>query len=160
MCADKRTSTGGGAFITTCKIERMPNGSLVGCAGNSEQARAMRRWYRAGAITADFPAVASGGDVEMLVVEQSGRILLWGTMPDSIEILDDNAALGDQVAARALMSIGMSAYDTVEIISRVSKDCGNGIDKLELVAPPGDVGIGVYAPAGFVYPSMGNRIFS
>jgi len=143
MCADKRTSIYS-THITTTKIERMPNGALVGCSGVSPLARVMRAWYRAGAVAKDFPdMLLSGNDTDMLVVERDGRILHWSTNAEPLVIEDTYASIGScMTAAHALMFIGMSAYDTVEILCKVSGDCGNGIDFLTLREGANAHGIG------------------
>lgn len=75
MAADRSTRSCGVEFHETRKIARRDDGALIGCAGMSTQARAMRAWFLAGEV-GDRPSL---GDKEedsthALIVRPDGRV--------------------------------------------------------------------------------------
>lgn len=130
LAADKR-STDGSLARTTTKIDRAPNGALMGGTGNSSVCRELRDWWIAGADVAKWPT--KGTDATLLVIELGGRALLYWDGPVPVELEDGFIAIGSgSDFATAAMHLGKSAREAVEVACLFCTSCGNGIDELAL----------------------------
>lgn len=130
MAADKMTSCGG-LEITTTKIARLGDGSIVGGFGNSSRSSAIQQWYVAGADPAKYPD--TDGKAGLLVLRSDGKILLFddGPFPDLVE--DEYFAVGSgRDFAIGAMHMGADVQQAVEIAIAHCNSCGRGIDALTL----------------------------
>lgn len=134
LAADKRTSFGGLHAITT-KVHRLPNGSLVGCAGNTAQIGEMIHWLGAGADPDKMPAIQRDAKecVSALVISPEGKVLQYENTPYPIHIENGQWAIGSgRDFALAAMLLGRDAMGAVKVAIVFDAGCGNGIDALTL----------------------------
>lgn len=133
LAADKRTNFGG-LHATTTKVHRLPDGRLVGCAGNTAQIAEMVHWLGAGADPEKMPACQRDAKecVSALVIEPGGRVLQYENTPHPIVIENPAWAIGSgRDFAMAAMWLGQDARDAAIVACQLDCTCGNGIDTLE-----------------------------
>lgn len=130
LAADKQ-STFAGLPRTTTKIHRAKDGSLMGATGTTAVCAALRNWYDAGAVSADFPDPK--GDAGLLVVRPNGELLLWDGNATPIRIEDKFHAMGSgRDFAIAALHLGHTAREAVEVACKYDVYCGRGIDEMDL----------------------------
>lgn len=130
LAADKLTSDNGVAWIST-KIERAPNGALLGSAGTASSGRALKQWWIAGAKPEEFPKDEK--DATLLVITPDRKILMYWQSNYSFNIENERAAIGSgRDFALAAMHLGRTAIEAVEVACALDINCGNGIDTLAL----------------------------
>lgn len=134
LAADKRTSFGG-MHATTTKVHRMPDGSIVGCAGNTAQIYEMLNWLKTGADADKLPNAQRDAKecVSMLVIRPDGTIHQYENTPHPMTIENKMWAIGSgRDFAYAAMHLGRSAIQAVELTCMLDSGCGNGVDSLRL----------------------------
>lgn len=135
LAADKQ-ATSGDTRSTVTKIFRH-DGHLLGVTGNLSIGMEMVEWFRAGAVAKDYPA--SNRDEHkgssLVVVRPDGAVLKYESSPVPFEVEGGFCAFGcgDQSALVA-MSLGCTAREAVEVVSRFSTGCGGGVDVLCLAS--------------------------
>lgn len=130
LAADKRTTDAGMARTTT-KIERAPDRSLVGAAGNTARCKALIEWVCQGALPARWNNDWNGAHI--LHIHTNGKVVAYDGGPHPIEYHDQFVAIGSgRDFATAAMALGQNAYCAVELACRFDVHCGNGIDVLVL----------------------------
>jgi ATP-dependent protease HslVU (ClpYQ) peptidase subunit len=129
LAADKQ-STFCGLPRTTTKIHRAKDGSLLGAAGETAMCAALRAWYDAGAVTADFPDKSNTS--HLLVIRPDGQVYLYDGHAVPIHLEDPFTALGSgRDYAMAALHLGKTAAEAVQVACVFDAWCGNGIDTLE-----------------------------
>lgn len=129
LAADKQ-STFCGLPRTTTKVHRAKDGSLIGATGTTAVCAALRIWYDAGAVKADFPD--KDKEATLLVAKPDGTLLLWDSNPTPIVIEDKFHAIGSgRDFAIAALHLGHSAREAVEVACKYDVYCGRGIDELQ-----------------------------
>ena len=134
LAGDKR-STFGGVTLTTTKIQRTPDGSLIGAAGPSGPCRGFMEWFCRGRDTAKY--LTAFDDVHMLAILPDGTAWMFdkGAVPMKVE--QPFCAIGAGMSeAMVAMACGKTAEEAVELTSRYVVSCGNGVDTLTLKQPP------------------------
>lgn len=118
MAADRTTKSCGVEFHETCKVGVRADGLLVGCAGMSSLAEAVRRWFLAGEL-GDRPSFGKveADSVHTLVVRPNGAIEVHD-MDGMTPVVGDRGFVavgsGFEIALGA-MAMGASAIKAVEI---------------------------------------------
>ena len=138
LAGDKRTSFGG-LHATTTKVQRLPNGVMVGCAGNTAQIWEMVHWLAQGADPEKLPAIQRDAKecVTMLVVYRNGELWQYENSPYPIRIEDKQWAIGSgRDFAIAAMRLGRTAAQAVALTCELDMSCGNGVDALMLEPLP------------------------
>jgi len=138
LAGDKRTNFGG-LHGTTTKVHRLPDGSLVGCAGNTAQIAEVVHWLGAGAEPDKMPAIQRDAKecVSALVIRPDGKVLQYENTPHPIRIENKTWAIGSgRDFAMAAMYLGRGAIDAVAVACVLDSGCGNGIDALTLEGEP------------------------
>lgn len=134
LAADKRCCAGS-AKRTVTKIHRLPNGNLVGVAGDFAVGQAMIAWLKAGSILADFPEKQKSRDsyASILEIRKDGTAWKYEDTAFPFQYEDAFCAIGSgRDFALASMWYGAKAEEAVRVASALSPDCGDGIDILEL----------------------------
>ena len=134
MAGDKRTNFGG-MHATTTKVHRLPDGSLIGCAGNTAQIAEMIEWVARGCDAEKLPTGQRDPKdcVSALVVRPDGTVLQYENTPNPIVIENGRWAIGSgRDFAWAAMHLGKSAKEAVELACLLDLNCGNGCDVLSL----------------------------
>lgn len=134
LAGDKRTNFGG-MHATTTKVHRLPDGSLVGCAGNTAQIAEMIEWIGGGCDADKLPATQRDPKecVSALVIRPDGQILQYENTPHPIVIENGQWAIGSgRDFAWAAMHLGRTAKEAVELACELDSNCGNGCDVLAL----------------------------
>lgn len=130
MAADKQSNFAG-LRVTTTKIKSLPDGTLLGAAGNSSIGRGLIRWFADGAKPADYPDTRN--ECQLLVVSSENVITLYEEGPYPIVIEDKKIAIGSgRDFALAAMACGKSSYESVELTNKFENTCGLGVDVLFL----------------------------
>ena len=132
LAADKRT-TYATSIATTTKIERMPDGALVGCAGNASLSMAVRAWFRDGRHPEKFPQAQreASTNVDVLCIEPDGRVHVYQLSPFPVVVEDKWMSFGcGSNYALAAMYLGKTAAEAVAVAIALDSGCGNGIDAL------------------------------
>jgi ATP-dependent protease HslVU (ClpYQ) peptidase subunit len=121
MAADKRVS--GVPVFRTSKIFRV-RGSLIGFAGNTEQALRFIEWRRTPEAKPTFVETA---DFMALELSADGRLTYWGAEMVGIPIEDDFYAIGSGASyALGAMAMRASPKHAIEVAARF--DCSTGSD--------------------------------
>lgn len=131
LAADRRMTTSWGAHDTVTKIVRH-EAALSGITGKPALALAMRAWWLAGAVAADFPKGNEADDSTLIVINSAGA-WQYTTGPHPTLIESRWCAWGGgRDFAQAAMMCGKTAAEAVAIACECSVHCGNGIDTLTL----------------------------
>jgi ATP-dependent protease HslVU (ClpYQ) peptidase subunit len=134
LAADKRTSFGGLHAVTT-KVHRLPDGRLLGCAGNAAQISEMVHWFATGAGPEKLPAIQLDPKecVSVLVIRPGGFVLHYESTAYPIQLENRIWAIGSgRDFAMAAMHLGKDARQAVMLACELDSTCGNGVDTLEL----------------------------
>ena len=134
LAADKR-ATLSCQYRTTTKIFRLPDGSLIGVAGNTTEGFDMVEWARNGFKPEDFPQNQRDKDmyVDCLHVRVDGTAWMYQRSPAPMRVEDLQHAIGSgRDYALMAMHLGKTAREAVELAGRFDHNCGNGIDELDL----------------------------
>ena len=134
LAADKRTNYAT-SITTTTKIERMPDGALIGCAGNAAKSAALRAWFRDGRAVEKYPAaqLVDETTVDCICIEPDGRCHVYQSTPHPVLIEERFFSFGcGSNYALAALYLGKTAREAVEVACALDSGCGNGIDTLEL----------------------------
>ena len=132
LAADKRTNFGG-LHGTTTKVHRLPDGSLVGCAGNTAQIAEVVHWLGEGAQSDKMPAIQRDPKecVSALVIRPDGKVLQYENTPYPLLLENRKWAIGSgRDFAVTAMHLGRDAREAVENASIIDSGCGNGVDAL------------------------------
>lgn len=138
LAGDKRTNFGG-LHATTTKVQRLPDGGIVGCAGNTAQIWEMVHWLAQGADPEKLPAIQRDAKecVTMLVVSRCGDLWQYENSPYPIRIENKQWAIGSgRDFAIAAMRLGQTAAQAVALACELDMGCGNGVDALSLAPLP------------------------
>lgn len=138
LAADRRTSYGS-TIATSTKIRRMPDGALVGCAGNASQGAEMLQWFRNGRDVEKFPPSqrVEADRSDIVCIEPDGRIHIYQLTPYPTLIEDKFFSFGSgSNYALAALHLGFDAAKAVETACALDSTCGGGVDQLELLESP------------------------
>lgn len=127
MAADKRIS--GGPIFRSTKLFKV-NGSILGIAGNTEQALRFVEWRR---TPETKPAFVDSCSIEALELCADGTLKYWGAEMVGIPIEEDYYAIGSgaQLALGA-MSMGASLKKAIGIAARWDTGTGSEIQTMAL----------------------------
>lgn len=127
MAADKRI-TGGPMFKTT-KIYRI-RGSLIGFAGNVEQALRFIEWRR---TPETKPAFAETINFQAIELTPEGKLVWWGAEMVGIPIEGDCYAIGSGSAfALGAMEMGATPKQAIQIAARWDDSTGTDVQSMTL----------------------------
>lgn len=127
MAADKRV-TGGPMFKTT-KIFRV-RGSLLGIAGNVEQALRFVDWRRNSGPQPQFVETTS---IEVIELTSEGKLFWWGAEMVGIPIEGGCYAIGSGAAlALGAMEMGATPKQAIQIASKWDATTGSDVQTLTL----------------------------
>jgi hypothetical protein len=132
LAADRLAQMAGwGVEIT--KIQRLPDGRLLGGAGNMDFLLQMYDWIATGEDPARFPSTqANKEDWEpILCVMPDGTLLRYERTPYPLELHTPFYAAGSgRDFALAAMHLGKSAPEAVAVASELDLNTGRGVDTL------------------------------
>ena len=135
LAADQRV-TYGSTIGTARKIFALRKQRLlVGISGNHAPAMELVEWLRSGAAPSEFPSSCRDDETGAfaLVINISGKALLYTTGPYPLEVCEQHAAIGNaDEGALIAMHLGKTAVEAVQIVSLFNNTCGNGYDALTL----------------------------
>ena len=119
---------------TVCKIQRMPNGEVIGATGDSAKALGMLQWYERGAKPEAWPEWQTAEDYARLIVARPGkRLVYFDWIPVEQPIFDPFMAFGSgRDYAMAAMAMGADAVKAVEITNQFCASTGLGVDSLDV----------------------------
>lgn len=127
MAADKRIS--GQAMFKSTKIYRV-NGSLIGFAGNVEQALRFVEWRR---TPEQKPQFFDNNNFEALELTPNGELIWWGSEMVGVEIEDDFYAIGSgSHLALGAMAMGATPKEAIKVASRWDVATGSEIQVMSL----------------------------
>lgn len=127
MAADKRI-TGTVAVFKTPKLYRV-NGSVIGYAGNVEQALQFIEWRR----HPDTKPTFSEPSFEILELTSDGRLMWWGSEMIAVPIEDDHYAIGSGAAyALGAMAAGATVKEAIQIAAMYDANTGTEVQTLTL----------------------------
>lgn len=130
LAADKR-STFCNVAITTTKVKRLQDGTLVGCTGDSGLCRKLIEWLQDGADPDTYPDL--GSKCHMLMVRPDRRVYLYDGSSAPIELEERFVAFGSgQDFALTAMHLGYGAKEAVEVACQLDVHSGKGVDALVL----------------------------
>ena len=129
MAADKRIS--GGPIFASTKIFKV-NGSLIGVAGNMEQALRFVEWRK---TPEQKPQFNEQVGFEALELRPDGLLVWWGSEMVGIAIEDDYYAIGSGAAlALGAMAMGATPKQAIQVAARWDVATGNEIQVMSLKA--------------------------
>lgn len=127
MAADKRIS--GGPIFASTKIFRV-NGSLIGVAGNMEQALRFVEWRK---TPEQKPQFAEQVGFEALELRPDGVLVWWGCEMVGVAIEDDYYAIGSGAAlALGAMAMGATPKQAIQVASKWDVATGSEIQTMSL----------------------------
>lgn len=127
MAADKRIS--GGPIFASTKIFRV-NGSLIGIAGNIEQALRFVEWRR---TPEQKPQFAEQSGFEALELTPDGMLIYWGAEMVGVEIEDAYYAIGSgSWLALGAMGMGATPKEAIKVAARWDVATGTEIQVMTL----------------------------
>ncbi len=127
MAADKRIS--GGAMFRSTKIFSI-NGSLIGIAGNVEQALRFVEWRR---TPEQKPIFNDSSEFQALELSPEGKLIWWGAELVGIPIEDDFYAIGSgSHLALGALSMGASLKQSILVAARWDVGTGTEIQTMAL----------------------------
>lgn len=142
LAADKRSIVNGTRRTLTKIIRHPTRPELLAITGCWTAGAEVRDWYVRGGQASEFPAAAREADnfARLVVVSPDGVKCFEGS-PAPVVFDDTQAAFGSGADfALAAMYLGANAVRAVEVASRLSAECGDGVDTLTLVPTPHVVG--------------------
>lgn len=134
LAADK-LSTDGTARSTTTKIQRTPDGELIGACGAAAACREIVAWYLDGAKPETFPPTqrVESTAAWLLIIASDRGVHYVQTSPHPMRYEDERFAIGSgRDFAIAAMFLGKNAREAVEVACALTTCCGQGIDTLTL----------------------------
>jgi hypothetical protein len=136
LAADKLASSGNTRMVTT-KIFRSEYfvGRLLAVTGDLSVGMEMVEWHEAGAHPAAFPKSNTDPDkgCSLVVIHPDATVWKYESGPHPFELEGEFHAFGcADEAALVAMACGKTAAEAVELASRFSRGCGNGVDTLTL----------------------------
>jgi hypothetical protein len=121
MVADTMSFVGGLRHpVGRPKITRLPDGSLLGCAGNAEHINAFVAWAKAGmpaGTRPQIPATEDSANLDALMLRPTGRLTRWFDTLNEIDVVPPYAT-GYETAsifATGAMLAGMSAEQAARL---------------------------------------------
>lgn len=131
MVADSQLTSGNSMKHRVAKIERLPDGRLIGMAGDWPSALAIRDWFVAGCPDDNKPDDAE--DAVVMLAGPSGVTLIDSDLIP-MPLLDAFAAIGSGAEyAVGAMEAGATAEDAVLIACRRDPGSSFPIHKLQFV---------------------------
>jgi ATP-dependent protease HslVU (ClpYQ) peptidase subunit len=132
LAADRMMEMNGGKFPIT-KIRRLPDGTLIGSAGDTPRAMQIVEWIENGCVAGKLPAVQGDMYARALHIRSDGKAVLYANNDQPIIVEQPFMAIGSgQDYANTAMYLGHGARQAVAIASELCASCGMGIDALEL----------------------------
>lgn len=129
MAADKRIS--GGPLFKSTKIFRV-RGSLIGVAGNMEQALRFVEWRR---TPEQKPQFTDSPGLEALELTADGRLIWWGPEMVGIPIENDHYAIGSGAAiALGALAMGATPKKAIQVASQWDSATGADVQTMSLGA--------------------------
>ena len=127
MAADKRV-TGGPMFCTT-KLFRV-RGSLLGIAGNVEQAMRFVEWRR---TSGPQPQFTEQPNIEVIELTSDGKLFWWGAEMVGIPIEGKCYAIGSGAAlALGAMEMGATPKQAIQIAAKWDATTGSEVQTMSL----------------------------
>ncbi len=134
LAADKMMSFGTTNHVKVTKIIKI-DGMLVGTSGSAALGNELKNWVAKGRKIEEFPTDQRDSEkcCSLLIIEPSGTILLYNNGPYPTTIHDKFFAIGSgDEFALAVMFLGRSAREAVNVAIQLCQSCGLGIDELTL----------------------------
>lgn len=134
LAADKLASWGQRSTVT--KVFRHGD-ELIGVAGSSPCATALRQWIASGRDVEKWPRFPGEFTAIGLHITREGVFTYYSDVgPWPVRHEEPFIAIGcGKEFAMAAMHLGKSSMEAVEVACALNPDCGNGIDTLELDDP-------------------------
>lgn len=121
VSADMRT--------TSTKLVRLQSGVLLAWVGESGGGKALLDWYLGGGMRDKWPDAQKTENWTRLIVAENGYVSFYEREPFSQRVEESFMAWGSgRDFAMGAMAMGASAKEAVEVASRFSTTCGNGVD--------------------------------
>jgi hypothetical protein len=131
--ASDRQGTCGDIISSRTKLSRLPSGTIVVCAGDSDRCLAVKRWYEDGAKKEEWPKAQEGNDWARMIVFEDGKVYEYNQEPFGILCEDPYMAWGSgSMFALGAMAMGANAVQAVEAASKHCATCGMGVDSFEV----------------------------
>lgn len=131
MAAD-RLSTGHRNPV--CKLHRLPDGGIVGGAGQLDEILRAVEWLQQGGVPADKPKLADDC-MTLLMVDGRGKAWTYHSALHPVPILLPFYAVGSgSDYAMAAMACEKDAADAIRIAARFDHNTGVGIDVAEALS--------------------------
>jgi ATP-dependent HslUV protease subunit HslV len=135
MVADSQLTSGNTMKHRVAKIERLPDGRLVGLAGDWPSALRALAWIRAGGDPESTPDDLD--DATCLMVASESGVALYDSDLTAMPLLDAFAAIGSGAEyAVGAMEAGATAEEAVLIACRRDPSSSFPIHKLQYVGQP------------------------
>jgi hypothetical protein len=128
MVADTASWSGGVKFGNAQKIARMPDGSLLGCAGWKPVIMQVREWLADGARADNKPTPADKDDLDAIILRPDGKIWSISYRFDLYpsDALMDAAGAHNEFLLGAMLA-GASAEEAVRLALRHCGSAGGDI---------------------------------
>ncbi len=133
LAADKQ-ATSQGLIVTTTKIRRVANGSIIAFEGDIDRGLVLAKWYEDGCDESKWPSFQKDkDDWTRLVLATTDGIFNYEREPIPIRIESSIMAWGQgRDFAIAAMHMGKNASEAVLFASKFTTGCGCGVNAFEL----------------------------
>lgn len=136
MAADTLTCFNSTILGYTDKIERLPDGSLIGACGTGALCRAVIEWFKAGRPKDDKPVIVPNCNFTALVVSPDGSMALWHEDFQPGPFRAEFVSIGSGADfADGAMAMGASAEQAVRIAMTRDTATGGDVTVLTLDKP-------------------------
>ncbi len=131
MASDTQVTCPDGTKIRGRKIVELPDGSLLGCAGDGRTILRVQRWLEAGAPKRGKPRTTDS--FEAILLKPDGSMHIPNEVLEFEEIMDENFAIGTGGPyARMAMRLGKSASDAIELAAEFDSNTSAPVDARKL----------------------------
>jgi 20S proteasome alpha/beta subunit len=127
MFADKRST--GGHIMRVTKLFRV-NGSVIGIAGNIEQALRFVEWRRTPEVK---PTFADNSNFAALELTPDGWMIWWGSEMVGIPVEEEYFAIGSGAGiALGAMAMGATPKEAIKVASWRDEATGSEVQSMSL----------------------------
>jgi hypothetical protein len=128
LAAD-RQATYGDMRVLTVKIWQLASGLVLANEGDAARGLAMKRWFEAGCVEADFPRMQGDNWSRLIVAHERGRCEFYDLEPFPMTVHGKFQAWGvGKHCAMGALAMGAPADKAVLIANQYVEGCGLGAD--------------------------------
>lgn len=117
------------------KCEKLNDGTIIAWSGAIDAGLILANWYKNGSIEKNFPFdVKDDALADLVVVKPDGECFAYCQSPHKLKYDSPFIAWGSGMEiAMAVMDLGHTAIEAVEMACKYNDGCGFGMDVFEVI---------------------------